>query len=101
MRKQRSPGASPRCLPAPVRCTGLGATAVLDLATTARTERSAAAIIAAVAADLDDDGVQRALGVTGKLGDPAARALALGALIPRLNPWPESQLDKRRAPARR
>jgi hypothetical protein len=65
-----------------------GTTALLDLATTARTERTGAAIIAAAAADLDDDGVQRALGVTGKLGDPAARALALGALIPRLKPTP-------------
>ena len=70
-----------------------GTTAVLDLATTARTERSAAAIIAAVAADLDDNGVQRALGVTGKLGDPATRALALGALIPRLNPAPSRGFD--------
>jgi hypothetical protein len=70
-----------------------GITAVVDLATTTRPERSAAAIIAAVAADLDDKGVQRALAVTDRLRDPAARARALGALIPRRDPRPSHRFD--------
>lgn len=70
-----------------------GTTAVLDHAAAVRSERTAAAIIAAVAGDLDDDGAQRALDVTGELGDPAARALALGALIPRRGPMPSRRFD--------
>jgi hypothetical protein len=64
----------------PVRARALfrlgGTTVVLDLATMVRSEHTTAAIVTAVAANLDD-GVHRDLDVIGQLDDTATRALAL------------------------
>lgn len=69
-----------------------GTAAVLGFADRARSQRSVAKIVEAVAPDLDADGIQRALKLTAGLSDATARALALGALIPQCDPLPPSRI---------